>query len=298
MKKWDEINLHRELERIKQFIKDYVFSDETVVVPVSGGLDSDVVARLCCAALGKNRVKLFIVVQSEMEEKFLMNARNLADSLEISLKEIHLENMNVELVKALEEAEEPGIFCRNTLLDPAKAKCSIRSSILSCYQDKGYIIAGTTNRTEKEMGFFLTFGDNLANLKPIAHLYKSELIGIAQALGTEPGVISQESSAGFWEGQTDMEDLAYWIINDGPIVRPREFSDYESSLAEQIKSQLSYKKIDIVLSLYCIGTSEEEIVRRSELSEGIVTGLLHIVEKSKKLKNRTIMVQIKDEPME
>ncbi len=294
MKKWNEINLQQELAKMKQFIRDYVYEDETVVVPVSGGLDSDVVARLCCAALGNERVKLFIVIQNEMEEKFLQNARNLAESLGISLKEIHLENMNTELIKALEDAEEPGIFCRNTLLDPAKAKCSVRSSVLSCYQDKGYIIAGTTNRTEKELGFFLTFGDNLANFKPIAHLYKSELADIALALGTAPEVVAQESSAGFWEGQTDMEDLAYWILNDGPIVIPREFDDDEAAAAQRMKEELSSEKIDMVLSLYCMDRAEDEIVRRSGLSERVVTGLIHIVEKSKKLKNRNLMVQIED----
>lgn len=294
MRKWNEISLQQELEKIKRFIRTYVFTDETVVIPVSGGLDSDVVARLCCAALGNQRVKLFIVIQSEMEEKFLKNARGLAESLGISLKEIHLEKMNEELVKALENAEEPGIFCSDILLDPAKAKCSVRSSVISCYQDKGYIIAGTTNRTEKELGFFLTFGDNLANLKPIEHLYKSELTDIAFALGTAPEVISQESSAGFWEGQTDMEDLAYWILNDGPIVMPREFSDSEVVMAEQIKNELSPEKIDTVLSLYNIGRTEDEIEKESGLSEVIVAGLIHIVEKSKKLKNRKIMVQIED----
>lgn len=292
MKKWEKENLEQELDRIQRFIRGYADEGETVVVAVSGGLDSDVTARLCCRAVGNRRLKLFMVIEDQMEEKFLLNARRLADDLKVSLKEIHLECWNKKLMQALEDAEGKQMFCANTLLDPGKAKCSVRSSVLSCYQDKGCIIAGTTNRTEKELGFFLTFGDNLAHLRPIAHLYKSELPDFAAALGTAREVIEQESSAGFWEGQTDREDLAYWILNDGPIVFPREFTDDEAAEADRIKEELLPEKIDQVLLLYQGGETGEKIADQTGLSMRIVQGLIHIVHKSRKLKNRKIMVEI------
>ena len=49
------------------------------------------------------------------------------------------------------------VFNSRLILDPAKAKCSMRSAIISSYQDKGFIIAGCTNLTEYELGFFVTF---------------------------------------------------------------------------------------------------------------------------------------------
>ena len=195
-------------------------------------------------------------------------------------------------MQKLEQAEGKELFNTDTLLDPGKAKCSVRSSVLSCYQDKGYIIAGTTNRTEKELGFFLTFGDNLAHIKPLAHLYKSELAEFAAMLGTSRAVIEQESSAGFWRGQTDREDLAYWILNDGPVVFPREFSALEVEAAQRIKEELYMEKIDMVLSFRQEGKEVKELAELSGLSKPIVIGLLHIVEKSMKLKNRKIMAQL------
>lgn len=292
MKKWEKENLEQELDRIQRFIRGYADEGETVVVAVSGGLDSDVTARLCCRAVGNRRLKLFMVIEDQMEEKFLLNARRLAADLKVSLKEIHLECWNRKLMQALEDAEGKQMFCADTLLDSGKAKCSVRSSVLSCYQDKGCIIAGTTNRTEKELGFFLTFGDNLAHLRPIAHLYKSELPDFAAALGTAREVIEQESSAGFWEGQTDREDLAYWILNDGPIVFPREFTDDEAAEADRIKEELLPEKIDQVLLLYQGGETVEKIADQTGLSMRIVQGLIHIVHKSRKLKNRKIIVEI------
>lgn len=165
MKNWLENDINKEIERIQAFICNFVLDGETVVVPVSGGLDSDVVARLCCRSLGSSRVKAFIVIQSDMEPKFLKNAKNLCGELGIPLAEIHLENMNQDLMKALEESESKTIFNTDMMLDPAKAKCSVRSAVISCYQDKGFLIAGTTNRTEKELGFFLTFGRLVIRIK-------------------------------------------------------------------------------------------------------------------------------------
>ena len=292
MRKWTKVDRKQELERIKEFIRRYMYEDELSVVPVSGGLDSDVTARLCCKAIGNRRVKLFMVIEEEMENKFLDNARGLSADLKIPLKEIHLEGWNRNLMQKLEQAEGKELFNTDTLLDPGKAKCSVRSSVLSCYQDKGYIIAGTTNRTEKELGFFLTFGDNLAHIKPLAHLYKSELAEFAAMLGTSRAVIEQESSAGFWRGQTDREDLAYWILNDGPVVFPREFSALEVEAAQRIKEELYMEKIDMVLSFRQEGKEVKELAELSGLSKPIVIGLLHIVEKSMKLKNRKIMAQL------
>ena len=146
-----------EITRIVKFIREYMQEDEKVVIPVSGGIDSDVVARLCCRALGKDKIKLFIVTDNNMERKFLKNARNLAKDLEVSLTEIPLEERNIELIQILEKAEKDKIFNSKSLLDSNKIKCSMRSTIISCYQDKGYIIAGCTNRTEYELGFFVTF---------------------------------------------------------------------------------------------------------------------------------------------
>ena len=281
-----------EKARILRFIRELVYPDDRIVVAVSGGLDSDIVARLCCESVGRERVRLFIVAQDEMEEKFLQNARTLADDLRVPLAEIHLEHSNETLMTALEQGEQDGIFRTSMELDMAKAKCSVRSSVLSCYQDKGFLIAGTTNRSEKELGFFLTFGDNLCHLKPIAHLYKSQLYGLAELLSTRPEVIRQESSAGFWPGQTDREDLAYWVVNDGPVVYPRAFSEDEARAAREIKESLSYEKIDRFLTLYAEGTSPAEISGEIQLDSRITERLAHIVEKAKRLKSRPILVEI------
>ena len=102
--------METEITRIVNFIRKYMQEDEKVVIPVSGGIDSDVVTRLCCRALGKDRIKLFTVIDDNMESKFLTNSRNLAKDLEVSLTEIPLGKRNIELIQILEKAEKGKIF--------------------------------------------------------------------------------------------------------------------------------------------------------------------------------------------
>lgn len=283
-----------EIRRIGDFIKGYVKDGEIVVIMVSGGLDSDVTARLCCRALGKERIKLCMVIQSEMEKKFRKQASVLAEDLEVELAEIHLEDMNRTLIDALERAEGNGLFRLNTLLDPAKAKCSLRSAVISCYQDKGFLIAGTMNKTEKMLGFFLTFGDNLANFKPLAHLYKTQIMELGRELGTREEVICQEASAGLWEGQTDSEDLAYWIINQGPILTPREFTEDEIKYAEKITPILTAHTVDNILRLCEAGENAENAALRTGIDIVIVKGIYSIVEKAPVYKTRRILLELED----
>lgn len=288
------MNIKNVLNRIIHFINNYVDENETVMVPVSGGVDSDVVARLCVKALGKEHVRLFLIRQSDMEEKFLINARTLAKDLQVSLSEICLEGINETLITALENGDKNRTFSKAHDLDEEKAKCSLRSAVISCYQDKGYLIAGAVNRTEWELGFFLTFGDNLCHFDPIKHLYKSQVMKLAKILGTRNEVLEQEPSAGFWKGQTDREDLAYWILNGGPILTPRLFSREEVCLAEKWKEQLSTEKVDQCLRMFQFGTDDNDICQKTGLDKEIICGLRDLTKKAKKYKSRQLMVSLQN----
>lgn len=287
------INVDIEILKIVNFIKEYVEDDEIVVIPISGGIDSDVTARLCYKALGKERVKLFIIEESELEKKFIYNARKLAKDLDIKLIEIPLQGKSLELMQILERADKDNVFNSNSVLEVGKAKCSYRTTIISCYQDKGYVIAGCTNRTEYELGFFVTFGDNIANFKPIEHLYKHEVIELANTLGTRKEVINQPPSAGFWENQEDLEDIAYWIINKGPILKPRNFSNEEIDKVENIKNVLNWEKIDTCLLMIRENKDIKEIANITGMSESIVEDIVEVVKKAKKYKNREILISLR-----
>lgn len=284
--------MKEEIVKIEEFIRNYVLENEKVLILVSGGIDSDVVARLCEKALGKDRIKLLFVKETETEAKFVRNVKNLAKDLEAPLIIVPLEGKSMELIKILEKVEKDNIFTSKLILDSAKAKCSMRSALISSYQDKGYVIAGCTNLTEHELGFFMTFGDNLANFKPIEHLYKTEVIQMAKEIGTRKEVIEQPATAGFWRNQEDLEDIAFWIFNKGPIMKARRFSKEEKENVFKIKEELSWKKIDKCLKMLKENKTILEIKKEIGFSSEIINGIIQLKEKAKQYKNRKILVSM------
>lgn len=287
--------MEKEMEKIEEFIKSYVLENERVLILVSGGIDSDVVARLCYRALGKDRIKLLFVKETETEARFVKNVKNLAEDIEVPLTIVPFEGKSMEFIKILEQAENEPVFNSRLILDPAKAKCSMRSAIISSYQDKGFIIAGCTNLTEYELGFFMTFGDNLAHFKPIEHLYKTEVIQLAKEIGTRKEVIEQPATSGFWRKQEDLEDIAFWIFNQGPIMRARKFSKEEKEEIFKIKNQLTWEKIDNCLKNLRDKKTIEEIAKETGLSIKIIEGIVQITKKAKQYRNREIMVSMRKE---
>ena len=278
-----------ERQRIISFIRKYVNDNEPVCVFVSGGLDSDVVARLCAEAVGNERVRLVFVLQDDMEEQYQQNAFQLAADLNVPIDRIDLRGMNVELIQAAEQGNS-SLFCTGSLLDPNRAKCSLRTALISSYQDKGFLIAGASNRTETELGFFMPFGDNLAHLKPIAHLYKTQVVQLAADLRCRENVISQPPSAAFWKGQEDLTDLAYWMINHGPIMgKERKFTDEDDRNMKLIRDKLTQEAVDCALYAIRNEYAAKEAAELSGLPLEHIGAIRDIVAMAKKWKNRPLL---------
>jgi NAD+ synthase len=89
-----------------------------------------------------------------------------------------------------------------------------------------YAVAGTPNRLEYDQGFFVKGGDGLADLKPIAHLYKTQVRALAEALGVPAEICWRPPTTDTWSlAQSEEEfyfglpceklDLCLWALNHG-----------------------------------------------------------------------------------
>jgi NAD+ synthase len=280
------VDVPDELNRLVELIRTDIRTEESGFVLVSGGLDSDVVARLAAAALTPARLKLATVIQDDMNPAHLEHARNLAKDLGCELVEIDLRGVNLTVLYRLASADRAEEFDPLGLLDPARMKCSLRTVVLSSYQDRGYIVLGTSNRTESQLGFFLPFGDGIWHVGPIAHLYKTEVRLLAEKLGTAESVRAQPPSAGFWADQTDREDLGFWLVNQGPIQRQREFTDEEVDEAARLSDRLTEEDVDELLLAITNGMDPAGAPAGAKLGPDLVDSLLAIVKRSARLKTR------------
>ena len=104
-------------------------------------------------------------------------------------------------------------------------KQRIRKTVEYFHADRlNYAVVGTPNRLEYDQGFFVKNGDGSADIKPIAHLYKTQVYQLARHLGLPEAVCTAQPTTDTYsmaQGQDEFYfalpyqqmDLALWAIN-------------------------------------------------------------------------------------
>jgi NAD+ synthase len=72
-----------------------------------------------------------------------------------------------------------------------------------------YVVAGTPNRLEYDQGFFVKNGDGAADLKPIAHLFKSQVYQIAEHLGVPEEIRRRPPTTDTWSLEQTQEEFYF-----------------------------------------------------------------------------------------
>jgi NAD+ synthase len=106
-------------------------------------------------------------------------------------------------------------------------KQRVRKTLEYYHADRlNYASVGTPNRLEYDQGFFVKLGDGAADVKPIAHLYKTDVYGMARALGLPSAITSTTPTTDTFslaQGQDEFYfglpypqmDLVLWHVNQG-----------------------------------------------------------------------------------
>ncbi|PLS19530.1 NAD(+) synthase [Bacillus sp. M6-12] len=81
------------------------------------------------------------------------------------------------------------------------------TTLYAIAQQKGYLVAGTGNRSESTMGYFTKWGDGAHDFNPIADLTVTEVRILGDYLGVPHDILYKAPSAGLWVGQTDEEEM-------------------------------------------------------------------------------------------
>ena len=197
------MNLKKYSEYIVQWIIEKVkdANAKGVVVALSGGIDSALVACLAKKAFPKNSLGISLPIGNM--DKDLIDIEKLVKKIKIKYKSINLTTTFDTLLSNLSNEVKNKMAILNI-------KPRLRMTTLySIAQENNYLVLGTDNKIEWEIGYFTKYGDGGVDLLPISQLLKSEVKNMSQQLGVPESILSKAPSAGLWEGQIDEKELGF-----------------------------------------------------------------------------------------
>jgi NAD+ synthase len=194
--KRDEMNNERILDKITEFLRQEVNSRNanSVVIGISGGIDSSVTAYLAAKALGpKNVLGLLLPDYSVTPKIDMKHGLEISRTLGINHKLIEIGKGKKLLLRGFPNDK----MARGNFL------VRLRMAILYYYAAvKGGLVLGTADKSELQLGYFTKYGDGGADIFPIADLFKTEVREFARFLSIPDAIIGKKSSARIWRGQT------------------------------------------------------------------------------------------------
>jgi NAD+ synthase len=174
-----------------------------VVVGMSGGLDSSVVAVLCQRALADKTLGLIMPCHGGGMD--VEHAQAVTRQFRIRTQTVVLDDVFDLLCQTL-----PGAGLEPAAQRLAEANLKPRLRMVTLYylaNRLGCLVVGSSNRSELAVGYFTKYGDGGADILPLGNLVKSQVRDMAAHLAIPQQIIDKPPSAGLWSGQTDEEEM-------------------------------------------------------------------------------------------
>jgi NAD+ synthase len=206
--KIDEHNFPIIYKHLSYFIKDEVAKSglKSVVLGLSGGIDSAAACYLAANALGKKNVTALIMPYESSSKESMKDALSVVDSLGVSYYIIDITKQINEYFRN----EKAGADKDNIRIRKGNKMARERMSILYDYSYKlKSLVLGTSNKSELLLGYGTIYGDMASALNPIGDIYKSQIYQLAKHIGIPKSIITKPPSADLWAGQSDEDELGF-----------------------------------------------------------------------------------------
>lgn len=196
-------------------LRDYLNKSkaaEKVILGLSGGIDSALVATIATEALGPEKVVAVTMPSRFSSEGSIRDSQHIANNLGIKLYNISIEPIYEAYIRQLEPVFEHTEF--NVAEENLQSRS--RGDILMAIANKfGYMLLNTGNKSETAVGYCTLYGDMAGGLGVISDLYKTEVYAMCRWLNKSyyqkemipQEIIDKEPSAELRPGQKDSDSL-------------------------------------------------------------------------------------------
>lgn len=222
-------------------LKDYLDKSEIsdkVILGLSGGIDSTLVATIAAEALGPEQV-IGVTMPSEFSSAGSVgDSEKLANNLGITLHELPIRTLYDDFLDILDPVFGDAPF--NVAEENIQSRA--RGVLLMAISNKfGYMLVNTGNKSEMAVGYCTLYGDMAGGLSILSDVYKTEVFAIARWLNDEyyqkemiPNtIIEKPPSAELRPDQKDSDSLPDYALMDGVLEQYIECQKPREQIIEQ-----------------------------------------------------------------
>jgi NAD+ synthase len=204
---------------------------ERVLLGLSGGIDSALVAYLVAEAIGPDRLLCVLLPYRTSSPASRADAEEVVARLDCASRLVDISPLVDAYFGSPAEGDrpaEPGAGGAEALdASPVRrGNAMARTRMLVLYDLSvawGGLVVGTGNKTESLIGYTTLFGDSACAFNPIGDLYKTQVRQLALAVGVPDAIVRKAPSADLWPGQTDeaeagftyhdLDRLLHWMVD-------------------------------------------------------------------------------------
>lgn len=250
--------MEAKLKEILDWLEQYkeITRCRGVVLGISGGKDSTVVAMLAKKVWGDN---VLGVLMPNHNQSDLDDSLKIVETLGINFKVVNIGKVYDSLLEVVEDEGSGSDYCNGKVFNISRKSLTnipprIRMTILyAIAQTLGYRVIGTGNASEAYIGWTTKWGDSAYDFNPIAHLTCTEVMALGDLLADEFGLnkkyVTKTPSDGLC-GKTDEDSFGFtYATLDGYISGGMSNTDYETALKIEQMHQASEHKRNMPATL-------------------------------------------------
>ena len=231
-------------------LRDYVEKNgfRSVVLGLSGGIDSALVAAIACDALGAKRVNGVALPSKYSSDHSLEDAQQMAENTGLHFRTIPIAPMI--------DAFTSNVLLKGLAEENVQARVR-GTTLMGISNQEGHLVLATGNKSELAVGYSTLYGDAVGGFAPIKDIYKTDVWALSRwrnaralELGEVPPIpvrsIEKEPSAELRPDQKDSDSLPDYTILDQVLT---EYVDHDRGYEELVAAGFDSALVARVISL-------------------------------------------------